>query len=165
MDEALWRIENYPDFLEARRALLAEEANRQLASLLHGDERRLQASGQTAATPLISKPVAVGGVASLDEEAELLALNQWAQENGLSAGSIEYELVDPETGQQLAVLDLAWPEGVRQELTEPVAVLLDDGPGVLALANAAGLRCFTSVAAFREYAEAQIDSPRELVMG
>jgi hypothetical protein len=37
MDERLWEIENYPDFLSARRKLLAAEANKRLAELLHGD--------------------------------------------------------------------------------------------------------------------------------
>ena len=60
------------------------------------------------------------------------------------------------SGQQKAVLDLAWPDGVRQELTEPVAVLVDEGAEVLALANAVGFRCFTSIEAFRQYAQTEI---------
>lgn len=148
MDEALWRIENYPAFLEARRTLLAEEANRQLAGLLHGDDRWLK-----TAAPLVVSPPAPGGFASEEEEAALMALNQWAQDNGLAAGIVGYELVDAESGQQQVVLDLAWPDGVRQELTEPVAVLVDEGAEVLALANAAGFRCFTSIEAFRQYAQ------------
>jgi hypothetical protein len=156
MDKALWRIENYPAFLEARRRLLAEEANRQLAGLLHGDDRWLQ----TAAPLTVSAP-APGGFASEEEEATLLALNHWAEDHGLAAGIIGFELVDQESGQQQAVLDLAWPDGVRQELTEPVAILVDEGADVLALANAAGFRCFTSIDAFRQYAETQINGSAE----
>ena len=151
MDETLWRIENYPAFLEARRALLAEEANRQLASLLHGDDRWLQ-----TAAPVVVSPPALGGFASDEEEWELMQLNAWAEQSGLSPGIVGYELVDPVSGQQQAVLDLAWPNGVRQELTVPVAVLVDEGAEVLALANAVGFRCFTSIEAFRQYAQTEI---------
>jgi hypothetical protein len=90
-----------------------------------------------------------------------LALNHWAEDHGLAAGIIGFELVDQESGQQQAVLDLAWPDGVRQELTEPVAILVDEGADVLALANAAGFRCFTSIDAFRQYAETQINGSAE----
>ena len=40
-DANLWKIENYIDFLEARRTLLATETNRQLEQLLHGDPQWL----------------------------------------------------------------------------------------------------------------------------
>ena len=152
MDPVLWRIENYPAFLQARRALLADEANRQLASLLHGDERWLQ----TAAPVVVSLP-ALGGFASDEEEAELLKLNTWAEKSGLSAGIVGYELVDAASGEQRAVLDLAWPDGLRLELTEPVAVLVDEGAEVLTFANAAGFRCFTTIDAFRQYAQVEVD--------
>ena len=36
-DPDLWKLRNYLDFLEARRRLLAEEANRRFEELLHGD--------------------------------------------------------------------------------------------------------------------------------
>ncbi len=38
-DPNLWKIGNFRDFLEARKALLAEEANMRMAELLHGDMR------------------------------------------------------------------------------------------------------------------------------
>jgi hypothetical protein len=37
MDRDLWKIENYRDFLTARRELLAKAANHFLDSLLHGE--------------------------------------------------------------------------------------------------------------------------------
>jgi len=36
------------------------------------------------------------------------------------------ELTDLESGEPLAVLDLAWPEGLQAEQSEPVALLLDE---------------------------------------
>ena len=37
MDPTLWQMENFPDFLEARKELLTEELNTRLELLLHGD--------------------------------------------------------------------------------------------------------------------------------
>jgi len=42
MDPELWKIENYREFLEARKNLRAEEANKQLVDLLHGETTWLE---------------------------------------------------------------------------------------------------------------------------
>ncbi|HNR56220.1 MAG TPA: DUF262 domain-containing protein, partial [Flavobacteriales bacterium] len=42
MDERLWKVENYLEFMEARKELLAQEANKRMRELLHGDERWLE---------------------------------------------------------------------------------------------------------------------------
>ncbi|MBK8878873.1 MAG: hypothetical protein IPN74_10085 [Haliscomenobacter sp.] len=46
---------------------------------------------------------------------------------------------------------IAWPNGLQEELSEPVAVLLDESAETLALASGAGFRCFTSGEDFRKY--------------
>ncbi len=153
MDRELWKIDRYPDFLAARRALLAAEANKQLAGLLHGDDRWLATTA-----PVHQVPAASGGFASEADEAELADLRDWAVSRGLAEGVLAYELVDPATGEQRAILDLAWPDGVRTELTEPVAVLVDEGADLVALASSAGFRCFTSIKAFRTYVAKEIES-------
>jgi len=153
MDRALWKIENYPKFLAARRELLATEANTQLASLLHGDDHWL------ATTAPVSVALASsGGLTSEADEAALEELRDWAVNRGLAEGVLAYELVDPTTGEQRAILDLAWPNGVRSELTEPVAVLIDEGGELVALASSAGFRCFASAKAFRAYVAKEIES-------
>ena len=48
------------------------------------------------------------------------------------------------------------PSGVQLELTEPVALLLDEPPDVERVAAAHGFRFFTSVAALREYVEREV---------
>lgn len=153
MDEALWKIERYPGFLEARKELLAAEANRRFAELLHGDTQWL-AGGATAATAPVPGPV--GGITSEAEELELEALNDWVEQQGLPRGSVAFDYADPDTGAQKAVFDLAWPEGLQPGLTGPVAVLLNETADVLAIASAAGVRCFTAVADFRAYVNAEI---------
>ena len=147
MDPVLWKIENYRDFLEARKELLAEEVNRVLESLLHGDTRWLEArpAVERSATEI------VGGIADEEEEAALEALNDWVEAQGLPRGELAYDFADPDTGEQKAVFDLAWPNGLQEELSEPLAVLLNEEPEVFALASQAGFRCFSSVESFKQH--------------
>lgn len=147
-DPALWRIENYRDFLEARKELLAEATNACLASLLHGDTALLEG----ARPARITDRVLLGGIASEDEARELEALNDWVSEQGFARGEMAFDLVDPETGEQRALLDLVWPQGLQAELSEPVAVLLGESAELISLASAAGYRCFTATGAFKSYA-------------
>lgn len=152
-DEHLWRIENYREFLEERRRLLAEETNRRLADLLHGDTRWIEEpapAAQPAAAPVL------GGITSEEEERTLLDLCAWVAGKGLSPGVLSFDFSDPGTGEQKAVFDLAWPEGIQAGLTRPVAVLLDESDELLRFANDAGYRFFTSVPAFRRYVETEI---------
>ena len=151
MDRALWRIERYRDFLEARKALLAAETNRRFADLLHSDPEWLGAPA--VAEP---SPAPLGGIASDAEESELEALNDWLEARDLPRGNLAFDYADEATGEQKAVFDLAWPEGLQPGLTGPVAVLLNEAVEVLAIASAAGFRCFTSAAEFRSYVESEI---------
>ena len=170
-DQNLWRIENYSDFLAARRELLARKANHWFSQLLHGDTKWLDTS---AAAPVTADTVAAtevppGGIAKSDldrriekkiapleeEEREIEAINDWIEKQGLPRGQINFDLSDETTGTQLAVLDLAWPDGLQPELSVPVAVLLNEPAEVLSRASAAGYRCFTEVDAFRTYVNAE----------
>ena len=151
MDQALWKIERYSDFLEARRALLASEANKRFEELLHGDTRWL--AGSTAAS---ATQAAIGGITSEAEELELENLNDWVEKQGLPRGQVSFDHADPETGASKAIFDLAWPDGLQPGLTEPVAVLLNEPAEVLAVASAAGFRCFTTAADLRAHVESKI---------
>ena len=153
-DPELWRIESYLDFLAERRRLLAAETNQRMEDLLHGDTRWLEGAVKPEAKPM---PVAVpSGIRSDDEEAELEALDGWVSAQGLPRGQMAFDYTDPDTGEQLAVFDLAWPDGVQAELSQPVAVLLDEGGETLAIAAKAGYRCFTCVQDFHTYVATEI---------
>jgi hypothetical protein len=152
-DPELWKIENYRDFLEARKELLAAEVNLRMEELLHGDLRWLAG---VPAPPAPIVPAVVGGITSEAEEEALEQLNAWMRERGLPEGMVAYDFSDPETGQQVAVLDLVWPDGIQQELSQPVAVLLNETSETLAIASGAGFRCFTTVGAFKRYVETEI---------
>lgn len=162
MDEQLWKTENYRDFLEARRELLADATNAFLEELYteHGQAPELPAP-EISVTPADAQVASlgaevVGGVDSEEEEQLLMATNAWLVEQGLPEGEYLYELADEETGQPLAIFDLAWPDGLQTELSEPVALLLDEGPEVLSIANAMGFRYFTKVAEFKKYIHQRI---------
>jgi hypothetical protein len=151
-DPDLWKIENFRHFLEARKKLLAAEVNKRMEDLLHGETRWL--AGAVAPAP---KPTAVfGGITSEEEEEQLEALNDWMEGQGLPRGVVAFDFSDPNTGQQQAVFDLAWPSGIQEELSQPVALLLDEGSEVIAIASQAGYRCFVSTAEFKRYVEAEI---------
>ncbi len=150
-DSELWKIENFRAFLDARKALLAEEVNRRMEELLHGDTHWLAGPATPAPVPAI-----VGGITSEEEEEQLEEINDWIKEQGLPRGVISYDFADPDTGEQRAVFDLAWPAGIQEELSQPVALLLNEETEVIAIASQAGYRCFTSVLEFKRYVETDI---------
>ena len=151
-DPALWKIENFREFLDARKALLAAELNRRMEELLHGDTRWL--AGPTAAVSATS--TVTGGITSEEEEEQLEAINDWMEEMGLSRGMLAYDFADAATGEQRAVFDLAWPSGIQEELSQPVAVLLNESADTIGIASQAGYRCFTSSEEFRRYVSNEI---------
>ena len=154
-DPQLWKVENFRDFIEARKVLLAEAANACLSSLLHG-ETDILGDAPHAGTGTNSF---LGGISGEEEERELEELNDWVVAQGFTRGELGWNHVDPETGQQKAILDLAWEDGVQRGLTEPVAVLLNESAELISMANAAGFRCFTSSEAFKSYVQ-KLGSPR-----
>ncbi len=67
-----------------------------------------------------------------------------------------FDLADSETGNQLAVLDLAWPNGLQEKLSQPVAVLLNEDAATIALASRSGFRCFTAISDVRRYVNKEV---------
>ncbi len=151
-DPELWKLENYREFLEARRKLLAAETNRCMEDLLHGDVRWLAWAAKPAQAPV----VVAGGITSEAEEEELEVLNDWVVAQGLPPGVLAFDFADQVSGEQKAVFDLAWPSGIQEELSQPVAVLLNENSETLALASRAGFRCFTAAQEFKDYVEKDI---------
>lgn len=43
----------------------------------------------------------------------------------LPEGELIHELADPDTGEPLALIDLAWPNGLQESTCQSVALLLD----------------------------------------
>lgn len=152
MDPALWKVERFREFLEARKVLLAAELNRRMSELLHGDTRWL--AGAAAPAQTLAPPN--GGITSEQEEAQLETLNAWMECQGLPRGQLAYDFSDAQTGEQKAVFDLAWPSGIQEELSQPVAVLINEEAAIVSFASQAGFRCFTNLTSFRKYVESEV---------
>ena len=153
-DRELWKTENYLQFIEERQRLLAKAANELIEELLHGAS--LAAPSDFAEVTDSEITTVPGGIEDAEEEAILNAINQWLSEQGLPAGIIEHELSHPESGDPLAIFDLAWPNGIQEGLSDPVALLLDEGPETLQVANDHGFRHFTTAEAFKRYVESEV---------
>lgn len=69
----------------------------------------------------------------------------------LPEGERSWDLADETTGEQLAVVDLAWPRGIQEGLTGKVAVLIDEDVATHRIVARAGFRCFDSVQGFQEH--------------
>jgi hypothetical protein len=153
MDSSLWRVERYQDFLAERRKLLAQAANTFLQSLVAG-----QVPEEAMSPSVLDRRVTVapGGHGSEDEERIIRECNDWVVSRGLPEGELLYELLDPETGQPVAMLDLAWPAGMQEGLSRPVALLIDEGHEVEEAVNRLGYLYFTDIDAFKDYVRHEI---------
>ncbi len=150
MDEQLWKIENYRDFLAARRELLAKAANSFLEELYHG-----AIPESPAMESVLDRDARPISIASDEEEAELIQAMDWMQSQQLPPGELGYEL-PIENDRESVVLDLAWPRGIQQGLSEKVALLIDEEPETLAVANAHGFRYFTTLPQLQRYVQRDI---------
>ena len=146
MDPQLWKMDNYLDFLRARQALLAQAANEFLNGLLTGPDTEAIDMPKPVKAAIISS-----GINGQEEEELLLKTNIWVTDQKLPEGELLYELSDPESGDLLASLDLAWPDGLQTGLSDPVALLIGEAQEILEAASEAGFRCFTDVESFKTY--------------
>lgn len=96
-----------------------------------------------------------------DEKEKLLAINDWVEEQGLPRGLLTFDLGDFNASVLKANLDIAWPQGILKDGSQPVAVLLNETAEAIALASQAGFSCFTDDKAFKNYVETEIlSSPK-----
>jgi hypothetical protein len=149
----LWKMENYEAFLEERQRLLAGAANEFLNEFRSGDVSEAEVAPSVLERDVAEVP---GGFATEDEERIVDECNGWIVRQGLTPGEYLFELADPGTGEVPAILDLAWPDGLQQGLSEPIALLIDEEDEMLALASRSGFRCFTSVEDSKEHVRGEI---------
>ncbi len=147
-DPGLWQVEQYVEFLAARRELLAEAANDVLDDLWGG----------RIGEPAGHSPLEHGAVqvSDGDEETEQLAkVQEWVRERGLVAGIEAFALLELDGTRQEAVLDLAWPDGLRYG-EERIALLLNEPAATQEAAGRHGYRFFTSVDELMSYVEREV---------
>ena len=152
MNPDLWKIENYRDFLTARRKLLAQAANRLLDGLLEGSVPEIETVGSV----LYRTGDILDTLGNEDEEQILLDTNIWVIDQGLPEGELGYELVHEVTGELLATLDLAWPNGLQEGFSQPVTLLIDEDPQLEEIASQAGFRFYTDVDSLKRYVNEHI---------
>lgn len=152
MDPALWRPENYLEFLAARRELLARAANSILGELERGSVPEVPES-----TSILGRVVVPSQEHQEAVDEDLVATGQeWVVQHGLPEGELNWEVIDERTGEPLVVLDLAWPNGLQEGLSQPVALLIDEAEETLDRANGAGFRYFTDLNSFQRYVDKEI---------
>ncbi len=84
------------------------------------------------------------------EEEEIEAMSAWMTTHGLNEGTANHELLD-DNGDVVAIIDLAWPHGVQQGLSAPLALLLNETAETQAIVSKFGYRYYTSVEELQEY--------------
>ncbi len=151
-DPDLWKYENYPDFLAARRELLAQAANQFLDSLYTGTIPETDSADKFLEREQVIVPCDIAN----EEEKALQECNQWVIEQQLPAGELAYSLIGDESSDAIAILDLAWPDGLQPGYSQPVALLLDEDSEMGAIANQAGFRFFTDSDRFKTYVRQEI---------
>ena len=147
MDHALWKVERYKDFLAERRKLLADAANEFLDALL------------TVSPVKVDYPNVLTQVAtrvSGEEDDGLQALVSWAIASGFPKPELNFEMCDPNTGEVLTIVNAAWPKGLQEEYSQPIALCLEADEHKIAILNQAGYRFFTTIEALRRYLKDQI---------
>ncbi len=141
-DPELWKIDNYEEFLKQRRILLAKAANSLLDSLYNGSIA--EAAIESFATKEYHE--------TYSEEEEIEEVSSWMEEKGLKPGTTNHELIDND-GNVVAIIDLAWPQGIQSGLSEPLALLLNETAETQATVSKFGYRYYTSVREFKDYVE------------
>jgi hypothetical protein len=143
-DPELWRIDRYPDFLAARRELLAGAANDLLDQLRAGDS---PGDGQ----PLERLVIVEETEDSDSRAARVKGLIAELVELGCADPAMDCEVSDPATGEVLAMAEACWPEGLQPGQGDPVILELDPAEADLPRLKEIGYEVFTSVDSLRGY--------------
>jgi hypothetical protein len=143
--QQLFQVENYERFLEKRRELLAESANQFLDSLINDSAADVEIQDYANRS--------VQDIPLHDEGDIILDVNNWMKDKGLPEGVVNFELTD-EKGKVLMIIDIAWPQGIQSELSEPLALLIDEDDANQEIVNRNGYKYFTTSKDFKLYIEA-----------
>ncbi|HEY2536021.1 MAG TPA: DUF262 domain-containing protein [Solirubrobacteraceae bacterium] len=148
-DPQLWQVDRYPDFLEQRRVLLAEATNAFLGDLY---DPHLAEHEEVEARATPATPISVADGVAEDAENTIAAVRDWLRDHGFDDGELDYQLAEDD-GAASFVLDVAWPRGLQVELSEPVALLLNEPAEVFEAAVRNGYKPFQNVVQLKTYAE------------
>ena len=98
-------------------------------------------------TSIPARPQAFEEPESLDDEddSEIVTVLALASQLGIASPEPHHEICDDESGEVLATVDVAWPDGIQPGRTEPVALLVAPDPETEAHLGERGYRFFTSI--------------------
>jgi hypothetical protein len=143
-DRSLWHIDRYPDFLAARRELLASAANAFLGQLRSGMP--------PAPAGTLERIHVVDVPDDQDDRAEqVTALIAELTGYGCAEPAVDCEIADPATGKVLAIAEACWPEGLQPGQGDPIVLELDPAESDLARLKELGYEVFTSTDSLRGY--------------
>ena len=151
-DPNFWKIENYREFIEARRSLLAQAANQ----FLDGLRPNLVAVSSThlksfSSATVSSAPLVLANDPSFeDNEDDLDAFADWAYSIGAPRPEINFEIPHSSSIQPPAYADLAWPVGVQAGLSQPTALVLQGEISAQTFADAS-FKVFHNMETLRQY--------------
>ncbi len=144
LDRNLWKIENYNDFLIERRKLLADAANSFLNGLLTGTSFQAQ--------PVEYSTALTHGVPPrIDIDEELMDLLLWFEDNNIPIPEVNFEINDPDTGENLTMVELAWPNGLQEGYSKPLALILETNSDSKVILNQAGYTFFDTIDALKQH--------------
>ena len=147
-EPSLWQTNRYPQFLAARRELLASASNDLLESLLQGRRGRMQPED----LDIERRPIRVEAP-DYEEDQTLVDIRALVRMLGIAEPELHYEINDEDSGDTVAMADLAWPDGVQHGRTQPVAFLLESDEEMQARLSELGYRFFTTKDRFVWYLE------------
>ena len=90
------------------------------------------------------------------EKTEIKQLLAWLEERGLPKPELDVELCEPDSTEVLTIVDAAWPKGIQEGYSQPVAVVFEDSDDAETWANLLGYRLFTSLPMLYRYIEKEI---------
>ncbi|MFF0243202.1 DUF262 domain-containing protein [Rhodococcus pyridinivorans] len=135
-DPALWTVDRYPDFLAARRELLAEAAQSFLEELRSGS----QSVGESL------QPLAVTETEPDDPRTlQIQAMIAELRDLGFAEPEVDTEITDPTSGRFLSMAEAFWPDGLQHGVGDPVILELDPDEADLPRLEELGYKVFTSV--------------------
>jgi len=129
--------------------LLADAANEFLDALLTANPVKVVYS-----TELTQVATIVSG----EQDDELQSLVSWAIASGFPKPELNFEVCNINTGEVLTIVNAAWPKGLQEGYSQPIALILDENNQKVAILNQAGYRFFTSIETIRRYLKEQIDN-------
>jgi Protein of unknown function DUF262 len=137
LDPELWRVENYRDFLEARRELLAAAANSFLDQLRSG-------SGPGGQAALSRIAVVDSGTGTDQDGSDVAELVRELVALGCAEPAIDCEVPEPADGSVLTIANACWPEGLQPGQGGPVVLILDRHDDSLGRLRELGYEVFDS---------------------